>query len=301
MYELTKLMIKRSKKEFIFKVITSLFLRGLLLIVPIFWSKVINNVSEGMYSVAYKLVIVTLVVALFYYLFQYLNQASWFKLYNKLYMEYTNVVLNDNKINNLSVGEYTNIINTDIDIICTFIGNMVTRMIQILEFFFIYLYFLSINSVIFIVTVVLSVVMFVILFSSGNLIQEENLKRKEALDRKTVTTHRMYEMVRDHEDMKEINKNFKSNAVTYLRNNRKFNLLSSFFTYFILGFLELCRYGIIFYSISLVTKNVLEVGTVLLVYSYYDKILANFEVLGTINAEYQSFVVSLKRLNKVGS
>ena len=32
---------------------------------------------------------------------------------------------------------------------------------------------------------------------------------------------------------------------------------------------------------------------------YYDKILTNFEVLGTITADYQSFNVSLNRLNKV--
>ena len=32
-----------------------------------------------------------------------------------------------------------------------------------------------------------------------------------------------------------------------------------------------------------------------------DKIIVNFEVLGTISAEYQSFLVSLKRLNKLGN
>ena len=45
----------------------------------------------------------------------------------------------------------------------------------------------------------------------------------------------------------------------------------------------------------------IEIGTILLIYSYYDKILTNFEVLGTITADYQSFIVSLKRLNKISS
>lgn len=44
----------------------------------------------------------------------------------------------------------------------------------------------------------------------------------------------------------------------------------------------------------------MEVGTIILVYTYYDKIITNFEVLGTISAEYQSFLVSLKRINKLG-
>ena len=41
------------------------------------------------------------------------------------------------------------------------------------------------------------------------------------------------------------------------------------------------------------------IGIILLIYSYYDKILTNFEVLGTITADYQSFIVSLKRINKI--
>ena len=45
----------------------------------------------------------------------------------------------------------------------------------------------------------------------------------------------------------------------------------------------------------------MEVGSIVLIYTYYDKIIVNFEVLGTISAEYQSFLVSLKRLNKLGS
>ena len=43
----------------------------------------------------------------------------------------------------------------------------------------------------------------------------------------------------------------------------------------------------------------MEIGTVLLIYSYYTKILTNFEVLGTINAEYQSVKVSINRLSKI--
>ena len=69
--------------------------------------------------------------------------------------------------------------------------------------------------------------------------------------------------------------------------------------YLVLGIIELCRYGIIIYSIYLVSIGNMEIGTVLLIYSYYAKIITNFEVLGTIHAEYQSFKVSLNRLNKL--
>ena len=69
--------------------------------------------------------------------------------------------------------------------------------------------------------------------------------------------------------------------------------------YLVLAFIELCRYGIIIYAIYLVSIEQMEIGTVLLIYSYYAKIITNFEVLGTINAEYQSVKVSINRLNKI--
>ena len=71
--------------------------------------------------------------------------------------------------------------------------------------------------------------------------------------------------------------------------------------YLVLGFIELCRYGISIYAIYLVSLGKMEIGTVLLIYSYYAKIITNFEVLGTINAEFQSVKVSINRLNRIKS
>ena len=65
--------------------------------------------------------------------------------YNKIYTGYITLIGEGNKdsIKKLSLGEYNNISNEDIDIICTFLGNLVTRVIQVLEFVVIYFYFLS--------------------------------------------------------------------------------------------------------------------------------------------------------------
>ena len=81
--------------------------------------------------------------------------------------------------------------------------------------------------------------------------------------------------------------------------NARFNLFVKAMIFLVLGFLELCRYGVIIYSVYLVSIGEMEIGTVLLIYSYYSKIITNFEVLGTINAEYQSVKVSVNRLNRI--
>ena len=83
--------------------------------------------------------------------------------------------------------------------------------------------------------------------------------------------------------------------------NYKYNVTIQGIIYFVLGIVEVTRYAIIFYSVYLVSIGSIEIGTILLIYSYYAKILTNFEVLGTITADSRSFIVSLRRLSKITS
>lgn len=298
----TSLVIKDSYKELFYKIITSVFIRGLLLVIPVFWSNAVNKLSEGNFHKAYSIVIVIIILSCLYYIWQYLNQVSWFSFYNKLYLGYTALMTKNNSenIKKVTLGEYTNVINTDIDILCNFLGNGVARVIQIMEIAFIYFYFLTQSIYIFIVTLVVSIIMIMLLIISSNQVKEENIKRKSAFDRKTVVAHQMYDKFKDGDYDNGIFKKLHQSNVDYLKANKRFNLLAQALIYLILGIIELTKYGIIIYSVYLISVGKMEVGTIVLVYTYYDKIITNFEVLGTISAEYQSFVVSLKRLNKLG-
>ena len=51
----TMLVVKDSYKEFFYKIITSIFIRGLLLVIPVFWSNTINNLSSGNFYKTYSL------------------------------------------------------------------------------------------------------------------------------------------------------------------------------------------------------------------------------------------------------
>lgn len=290
--------LKRTKKELIRKIITSVILQGLLLVIPVYWTNSINHATSLEYNIAFKLVIITLILSLLYYLWSYFNQRAWYNYYNKLYLEYTNLVTEAN-VNDITLGEYTNIINNDIDIIGTFIGNAVTRMIQIIEFLIIYMYFLSIDFYIFLVTLIISIFMLIIIIYFGSKIEIENKNRKDNLDYKTINIHNIYDILKGKKRIKD--NSFISSTIRYLESNAKFNLFVNGMIYLVLGFLELCRYGVIIYAIYLVSMGRMEIGTVLLIYSYYGKIITNFEVLGTINAEYQSVKVSINRLNRIKS
>ena len=294
--------LKDTKIEFIQKILTSIFVRGLLLVIPVFWSKAINNLSEGKIKQTYYIIIIIILLSIFYYIWQYLNQVTWFRFYDKLYLGYTSLITKDNteNINKVTLAEYTNVINNDIDILCNFLGNGVARIIQIMEIFFILFYFLSQNIYIFIITLVISILMIILLIISSKQVKNENIKRKASLDKKTVIAHKMYDSIKNKENNEKIFQKFHLSSIEYLKANKDFNILAQALIYLVLGIIELVKYSIIIYSIYLISKHEMEVGTILLVYTYYDKIISNFEVLGTISAEYQSFIVSLKRLNKLG-
>lgn len=290
--------LKRTKKELIKKTITSIIIQGLLLVIPVYWTNSINHATIFEFDKAFRLVIITLILSLLYYLWSYLNQKTWYDYYNKLYLEYTDLVSKGN-VDNITLGEYTNIINNDIDIIGTFIGNAVTRIIQIFEFLIIYMYFLSINFYIFLITLIVSIFMLIVILYFGTKIEIENKNRKDNLDYKTINIHNIYDILKNKQKIKD--NTFIKSTIKYLDSNAKFNLFVKAMIFFVLAFIELCRYSIIIYAIYLVSINVMEIGTVLLIYSYYAKIITNFEVLGTINAEYQSVKVSVNRLNKIKS
>ena len=303
MYTETNKIIKKSKKEVIYKIITSLFIQGLALIIPIFWSNTINEVTEGNYKIGYYLIVITTSLTLFYYIWSYLNQKVWFRLYNKLYTDYTSLTTSKTEnISTLNLGEYTNILNNDIDIICNFLCNLVTRFFQIIEFFVIYAYFLTLNFIIFIIAIFISIAMLTIYIKSSKKVQELNIKRKSTLDNKTIMLHKLYTSITNKKNDKvSIINLFNKDNKSYLRYNLKYNVTIQGIIYLVLSIIELSRYAIIFYSIYLVSIGSIEIGTILLIYSYYAKILTNFEVLGTITADYQSFVVSLKRLDKINN
>lgn len=299
----TTLILRDSSRELFYKIITSVFIRGLLLIIPVFWSNTVNRLSEANFNKTYSLIIIIIILSIFYYIWQYLNQVSWYRFYNKLYLGYTTLITKNNSenIKKVTLGEYTNVVNTDIDILCNFLGNGVARIIQVLEILFIYLYFLIQNFYIFIITVVISLIMVTLLVISSNQVKEENIKRKSSLDKKTIVAHQMYNDLKDGNYDEGIFKKLHQSNLDYLKANKRFNLLAQALIYLVLGILELTKYGIIIYSVYLISLEKMEVGTIILVYTYYDKIITNFEVLGTISAEYQSFLVSLKRLNKLGN
>ena len=78
--------LKRTKKELVWKLVTSVIIQGLLLVIPVYWTNSINHATSGEYEVAFKLVIITMILSLLYYLWNYFNQKAWYNYYNKQFI-----------------------------------------------------------------------------------------------------------------------------------------------------------------------------------------------------------------------
>ena len=189
--KLTKTILAKCKKQILLEYITCIILRAILLIIPILYSNAINFVSASVYEKAIHIIIIYVIIITGYKITEYARQRTFYNLYNKMYKEYTVKAAENTCANSIfslsrfTMGEYMNILNSDIDTICTFFCNAIYRSVQILEFIFIYYYFYTISFQLFLITIGASILVLTGILLFGKRLQKLNKDRKDNLDKKT--------------------------------------------------------------------------------------------------------------------
>ena len=303
-----KTTLKIAKKEYFLKLLTSLMIRGILLVIPVLFSMVINDVTNGKYENAIILLIVSIVITAVYRLFEGLNQVTYYNLYTKLFNYYNNLALKKTTENSLfslsrfSSSSYANIVITDVDIISGFFTAGVIRVVQVIEYLVIYIYFLSLDSVIFVSAVIISIIMIVISFLSGKKVQVLNENRKKSLDGMSGAVFDFFVSIKEikgYHIFKKVAHLTNEDVSEYLQDHKKYNVKFNANNNASLYVFEAFRLLTIIYSVFQVKTGLIEVGTLLLIYNYYQKIIDNFSTILTINVEYRNLKVSLNRFYKL--
>lgn len=306
--DVNKNVLISAKKEIIFKTITSVLIRGLLLVIPVLYSMTVDDITAGNYISAYIVTGISILVYLIYRLSEHYNQVAYYKLYTKLYSGYSDIALNkthDNSMFSLSrftLGEYSNILNNDIDVISAYYTNLIIRIVQILEFIVIFIYFFNTNKMIFFVTVLLCLVMIFITIKSGTKTQELNKRRKEDLDQKTAINHEFFKGIKEIKAFnifQKIYKKFTRSNSDFLKSHAEYNIQFNFVKFVVLFVLEAARLLVFGYGIYLISKGHMELGGLLIIYNYYQKIIDNFTTISAINVEFRNLKVSEERFNKI--
>lgn len=307
-YTETKNILKKCSWEIIIKTIISILYRGALLVIPILWGKAIDLLTANQIHDAYRFVLVTLVVAIGYYISACLNQVSYYWLYNKMYKEYSSLTYRSivrNSLYSLSrfrLGEFSNVVNNDIDIVVAFISDSIIQLVRLLEFIIIFYYFYTINFTIFVVTLFLCILMFIVLLFSGKRTKELNEKRKYYLDKKVAITHEVFHTIKEIKGFfvfKNVNERVKDVCSRYLDANGRYNVFTIAVKQIILCITEISKYVLAIYGMYLCSIGKMEVGTILVIYTYYGKLTDNYDIIGTLMTGMSDFKVSLQRLNRL--
>ena len=300
--------LNNTKKEIILETIVCLVLRIVLLVVPILYSNTINNVSSSNYNNAIKILVIYIILITIYKLFEYFRQHTYYFVYNKLYKEFTALGMEytyKNSIFSLSrftSGGYLNIMNNDIEIICSFLTSAIYRIIQLGEFIFIFYYFYTISSSLFIITISSSliVLMFIIIF--GDKVQKYNEKKKDSYDKKISTISDIFSGIKEIKGF-NIGKHINARAITdtnkYASDNAKYSTMYNVVNIVSVYFFEILRLLLLIYGVYQVSYGRMEIGILVIIYSYYQKIIDNSSLVTTLNLEYKNLKTSISRFRKL--
>ena len=304
----TKRILKKCSFEIILKFIISVCYRGSLLVIPIMWGKIVDYATIKNFPASYRMIIIAIGVMLFYYASVSLNQIFYYFLYKKMYklfskLAYSSFIKNSiHSISRFKISEFNNIINNDIDIIVAFFADTIIKVIQIMEFLIIYYYFYTIDIRMFIATVIVSLTMICVLGILNKRTGKLNARRKVALDKKTTITHEVFNTVKEIKGFyvfKSVNDRVKEKCADYLNAHASLNTYSTVVKQIVFIIIEFARYALIAYGIYLFSIGKMEIGTILVIYTYYTKIIENYEIIGTLTSGIQDAKVSLGRLNKL--
>ena len=301
-------LLNSSKKEVLIEFFVCLILRAILLVIPILYSQTINNVSSSLYENAVKILIIYVILISIYKLTEYIRQYTFYKVYNKLYRDFTTLGMQytyKNSIFSLSRftnGSYLNIMNSDIDIICSFFTNGIYRVVQLLEFMFIFYYFFKISTSLFIVTICscIIILMFIMIFSER--VQKYNKDRKDTFDKKTSTISDIFMGIKEIKGFnigKSINTKAINDTNRYTNANSKYSTKYNLVNIISVYVFELLRLILLIYGVHQVSSGNMEIGILVIIYSYYQKIIDNSSLVTTLNLEYKNLKMSFSRFYKL--
>ncbi len=300
--------LNNSKKEVLIEFFVCIILRAILLVIPILYSQTINSVSSSLYENAVKILIIYIILISLYKLFEYIRQYTFYKVYNKLYKDFTTLGMQytyKNSIFSLSRftnGSYLNIMNSDIDIICSFFTNGIYRVVQLLEFMFIFYYFFTINTSLFVITLCscIIILMFIMIFSER--VQKYNKDRKDTFDKKTSTISDIFMGIKEIKGFnigKSINTKAINDTNRYTNANSKYSTKYNLVNIISVYVFELLRLILLIYGVHQVSSGNMEIGILVIIYSYYQKIIDNSSLVTTLNLEYKNLKMSFSRFYKL--
>lgn len=302
--DVTKLVLKKSKKFVIFRFIISLVYRAIAMIIPILLSMVVDAATGGKYKQAIIISLVAILSILIFRMFDIINTFSWHKLYNSMYDNYTKIGVNkvfDNSIYSLSrfnIGEFLNMMSTDINVMSDFYCNLIMRLIRVFEVLIIFVYFFMLDIYIGLTSIVMALISLLVIYLSSKKIKKLNHNKSITFDNRNTIINEFLLSIREIKAFnifktmkKRIEDSTQNYTVAYLRQR----VGEDIFKFSVLAFIEVTRWCMVIYGIYLISKGKLEIGSLLIIYNYFTQLVDGFSEFTTINIGIRQLKVSEER------
>ncbi len=302
--DVTKLVLKKSKKFVIFRFIISLVYRAIAMIIPILLSMVVDAATGGKYKQAIIISLVAILSILIFRMFDIINTFSWHKLYNSMYDNYTKIGVNkvfDNSIYSLSrfnIGEFLNMMSTDINVMSDFYCNLIMRLIRIFEVLIIFVYFFMLDIYIGLTGIVMALISLLVIYLSSKKIKKLNHNKSITFDNRNTIINEFLLSIREIKAFnifKTMKKRIEESTQNYTVAYLKQRVGEDIFKFSVLAFIEVTRWCMVIYGIYLISKGKLEIGSLLIIYNYFTQLVDGFSEFTTINIGIRQLKVSEER------
>ena len=296
--------LKKSKKYIFWKIIISIIYRGIIMITPIIFGAAVDMVTAGKYRDAILISLCGVLAVILFRINDIINTYSWHKMYNCIYDNYTKLGVNkvfDNSLHSLSrfnIGEFLNIMSTDINIIADFYCQLVMRVIRIFEVLIIFVYFFMIDFYIGIAGVVMGIVSLIIIILSSKTIERLNRTKAYAFDKRNTIINEFLLSIREIKAFnifEPIRSRITKSTEDYTKKYLKQRVGEDSFKFSILAFIETFRWGLFIYGIYLISIGNMEMGSLVIIYNYFAQLIEGFSEFTTINVGLRQLKVSENR------
>lgn len=306
--DVTKKVLKKSRKLVFLRFITSLIYRGIAMIIPILFSLAVDNATNGEYEKAFIMSFVSIFVVILFRMFDIICTYSWHRLYNSMYDNYTRIGINkvfDNSLYSLSrfnIGEFLNMMSTDINIMSDFYCNLIMRLIRVFEVLIIFVYFFMIDLYIGIAGVVIAIISLSIIFLSSKKVEKLNQDKSVKFDNRNTIINEFLLSIREIKSFNIFNavkKRIDTSTETYTTSFLKQRVWEDIFKFSVLGLIEVSRWCLFIYGIYLISIDKMEIGSLLIIYNYFTQLVDGFSEFATINIGIRQLKVSEKRFYQI--
>ena len=306
--EENKKILLSHKGKFIWKFIISIMLNVLLLVIPIYYSNLIDAITEANFNNAYFFSIIFGILTISYRFIEYFNQKIYFWLYLSLYKSYMNLGINKTFNNSLyslsrfSLSEYSNILSEDFEMISDYYSTLVIRIVEILEFIYIIIYFFFINTLIGIITLVSSMIVIFILFYFNKFISLVNTERKIRNDKRISLFQEIFlsvKTIKGFNILKVIKKRLNTIVDDYIKWHTKLNMNRFNLRETTLGIVDFFKILSLIIGIKLIMDGNMTLGTITIIYSYYTKLSELFTSIIILSESLNNKKVSEIRVTKL--